>query len=89
MNSPLRPGGSKEAGFTQSLTQKYGLKRVHIPAVVFPHVALALVKESVGGTDSHHVVAGAVRVAEFGPLAMGMGRAHHALTARPHPELTH
>ena len=52
-------------------------------------MALALVKECVGGTDGNHVVAGAVSVAEFGPLAVGMGGAHHALTAGPHTELTH
>ena len=63
----------------------------YLPAVVFAHVALALVEEGVGGADGRHAVAGggAVRVAGLGALAVGIGRAHHALTARPHPELTH
>ena len=55
-------------------------------------MALALVEERVGGADGRQVAAaagGAVRVAELGPLAVGVRRAHHALAARPHTELAH
>ena len=56
-------------------------------------MTLALVEERVGGADGRQVATvaagGAVRVAELGPLAVGVGRAHHALAARPHAELAH
>ena len=55
-------------------------------------MTLALVEERVGGADGRQVAAaagGAVRVAELGPLAVGVRRAHHALAARPHTELAH